>query len=391
MVDKNIDVQNNFVLAVVIFGALAFDFTNGFHDTANALAPTIATGALRPRMAVALSGVLNLAGAFLSLKVAATIASSIVVPGLVTLPVIFGGLAGAICWNVTTWFFKIPSSSSHALIGGVVGAMLAHAGSHAIVWRGIISSVAVPGVMAPIVALLVAAVATGFVRRATRNIDPKASGLGMRIGQIGSSSLLSLAHGTNDAQKTMGVMTLALVANKSISPTATTPTWVIVLCAVAIGVGTFVGGWRIIRTMGHGVTTLAPTQGFAAQIASSAVILSSSHFGLPLSTTYVATGSIVGAGIAVPPHRVRWHLLGRVGTAWLITLPTAALFGAVAFWIQSLMGVSVGVVVVGLMVATYCTAIFVRSRRSVVSATNVNEPWEHDGALQGSLTLTSAA
>ncbi len=375
----------------VIFVALVFTYTNGFHDTANALAPTIATGALRPRVAVVLSGLLNLAGAFLSLKVAATIASSIVVPDLVTLPVIFGGLAGAICWNVTTWFFKIPSSSSHALIGGVVGAMLAHAGGHAILWRGIISSVAVPGVAAPLVALLVAAIATAFVRRATKKIESKSSSLGMRIGQIGSSSLLSLAHGTNDAQKTMGVVTLALIANKSISPTASTPTWVIVLCAIAISVGTFVGGWRIIRTMGHGVTTLAPTQGFAAQVASSAVILSSSHFGLPLSTTYVATGSIVGAGIAVPPHRVRWPLLGRVGTAWLITLPVAALFGAVSFWSQSLMGVNAGVVVVGAIVAAYCATIFVLSRRSSVSASNVNEPWEPLTAVEASLKMTSAA
>jgi PiT family inorganic phosphate transporter len=384
-------VQNSFVLVVVVLTALAFDFTNGFHDTANALAPTIATGALRPKTAVAVSGILNLAGAFLSLKVAATIASSIVVPDLVTLPVIFGGLAGAIVWNVTTWFFKIPSSSSHALIGGVIGAMLAHAGFHAVLWRGIVSSVAVPGVSAPLVALVVAALATMLVRRATKNVEPKSSSLGMRVGQIGSSSLLSLAHGTNDAQKTMGVVTLALIANHSISPTSSTPTWVIVVCAAAISIGTFFGGWRIIRTMGHGVTTLAPNQGFAAQVASSAVILSSSHFGLPLSTTYVATGSIVGAGVAAPPHRVRWHLLGRVATAWIVTLPIAALCGAAAFAAQSVMGIDGGVVVVGLVVALYCAVIFVISRRSAVTAGNVNEPWEPLAKVEESVAMTSAA
>ncbi len=383
--------QNSFVLVIVVITALAFDFTNGFHDTANALAPTIATGALRPRVAVILSGLLNLAGAFLSLKVAATIASSIVVADLVTLPVIFGGLVGAISWNVTTWFFKIPSSSSHALIGGVVGAMLAHAGGHAILWRGIVSAVAVPGVAAPLVALLVAAIATSFVRRATKNVEATASTIGMRVGQIGSSSLLSLAHGTNDAQKTMGVVTLALIANHSISPTSSTPTWVIVLCAIAISVGTFVGGWRIIRTMGHGVTTLSANQGFAAQVASSAVILSSSHFGLPLSTTYVATGAVVGAGVAPAPHRVRWQLLARVGTAWLITLPVAAGFGAVALWAESLLGVNAGVIVVGLVVAAYCGTIFVLSRRSMVTAGNVNDPWEPLSAVEASVSLTSAA
>jgi PiT family inorganic phosphate transporter len=369
-------VQNGLVLAIVVATALIFDFTNGFHDTANALAPTIATGAMKPRLAVAMSGLLNLAGAFLSLKVAATIASSIVVPELVTLPVIFGGLVGAICWNVTTWYFKIPSSSSHALIGGVVGAMLAHAGSQAILWRGIVATVVTPGFAAPLVALLVAAIATFVARRTTRTVDLETRTVGMRAGQIGSSALLSLAHGTNDAQKTMGVVTLALIANHSIGATAPTPSWVVVVCATAIGLGTYLGGWRIIRTMGHGVTTLTPTQGFAAQIASSAVILSSSHFGLPLSTTYVATGSIVGSGVSAPPHKVRWRLLSRVGVAWVVTLPAAGVCGALAFAAQSLFGVDAGVIVIGGVVLAYCTLIYRRSRRSPVNATNVNDPWE---------------
>ncbi len=368
--------HNTVVLVLVVMTALVFDFTNGFHDTANALAPTIATGALRPRLAVGLAGLLNLVGAFLSLKVAATIASSIVDPSLVTLPVIFGGLAGAICWNVTTWFFRVPSSSSHALIGGVIGAMIAHAGGHAILWRGIASSVVSPAIAAPLIALFVAGLATVIIRQLTKKVDTKSSQIGFRIGQIGSSSLLSLAHGTNDAQKTMGVVTLALIANGTVGANSSVPTWVIVLCAMAIAAGTVTGGWRIIRTMGHGVTALTPCQGFSAQLASSAVILTSSHFGLPLSTTYVATGSIVGAGIAPRPHHVRWSLLGRVGFAWFATLPLAGICGALGFWGQSAFGTTVGVLVVGLIVALYCGTLFVASRRTSVTSQNVNEPWE---------------
>ena len=383
--------QNNLVLVIVVLTALVFDFTNGFHDTANALAPTVATGALKPRVAVAMSGILNLVGAFLSLKVAATIANSIVDQSFVTLPVIFAGLIGAICWNVTTWYFKIPSSSSHALIGGVVGAMLAHAGSHAVLWRGIASAVVAPGVAAPLIALVVAGLAVHVAKRLTRSVSRQHSERGMRYGQIGSSALLSVAHGTNDAQKTMGVITLALIANRSLSTSASTPTWVIVLCAIAIGLGTFFGGWRIIRTMGHGVTPLTTTQGFTAQIASSAVILSSSHFGLPLSTTYVATGSIVGAGVSVSPHRVRWPLLGRVAMAWLVTLPTAGLFGALTLWGESLFGLVAGVIVIGAAAAAYCVFMFIRSRRDPVSATNVNDPWSADPVMVNSAPLQMSA
>ncbi len=288
-------VHNVLLLLIVIVVALAFDFTNGFHDTANAVAPTIATGALKPRTAVALSSVLNLVGAFLSLKVAATIASALVAQNLVTLPVIFAGLIGAICWNVTTWYFAIPSSSSHALIGGVIGAMLVLAGGHSVLWSGLVSKVIIPAGLAPFIALVAAGVAVIAARRLTKKVDAETSTMGFRVGQIGSSSLLSLAHGTNDAQKTMGVVTLALIANGTLHANASTPWWVVVSCAIAIGLGTMFGGWRIIRTMGKGFTNLTPQQGFAAQIASSAVILTSSHMGIPLSTTHVATGSIVAS------------------------------------------------------------------------------------------------
>jgi len=216
-------VHNSFLLALVILVALAFDFTNGFHDTANAVAPTVATGALKPRMAVILSSCLNLVGAFLSLKVAATVASGIVQQGQIILPVVFAGLIGAIAWNVTTWYFGIPSSSSHALIGGVVGAMMAHAGGSAVIWGGITGKVLAPSIAAPIFALLIAALATTISRRLTAKSDNTTKSWGMRVGQIGSSSLLSIAHGTNDAQKTMGVITLALVANGTLGANSATP------------------------------------------------------------------------------------------------------------------------------------------------------------------------
>ena len=361
------------LLFIVVVVALAFDFTNGFHDTANAVAPTIATGALKPRTAVALSSVLNLVGAFLSLKVAATIASALVAQNLVTLPVIFAGLIGAICWNVTTWYFAIPSSSSHALIGGVIGAMLVLAGGHAVLWSGLFSKVIIPAGLAPLVALIAAAVALIAARRLTKGVDSATSTMGFRIGQIGSSSLLSLAHGTNDAQKTMGVVTLALIANGTISPNASTPSWVIISCAAAIGLGTFFGGWRIIRTMGKGFTHLTPQQGFAAQIASSAVILTSSHMGLPLSTTHVATGSIVGVGAATRDQPVRWRLVGNVAFAWIITLPAAGSVGALAYFFSHAIGGTFGVTVLALVAATYLLFIFRLSRRHVVNASNVND------------------
>jgi PiT family inorganic phosphate transporter len=367
--------HNTLLLAIVVAVALAFDFTNGFHDTANAVAPTIATGALKPRMAVALSSFFNLVGAFLSLKVAATIASALVAQNLVTLPVIFAGLIGAIAWNVTTWYFAIPSSSSHALIGGVIGAMLVLAGGHAVLWGGLISKVIIPAGLAPFVALVAAGVAVFAARRLTTKVDAHTSSLGFRVGQIGSSSLLSIAHGTNDAQKTMGVVTLALIANGTLASNSSTPAWVVISCAVAIALGTFFGGWRIIRTMGQGFTHLTPQQGFAAQIASSAVILTSSHMGLPLSTTHVATGSIIGVGAASPNQPVRWRLVTDVAMAWVITLPAAGLFGAFSYYVAHVIGGTFGVVVLALVAAAYVTFLVRRSRRHVVNADNVNDLW----------------
>ncbi len=370
--------NNTLILILVVGTALAFDFTNGFHDTANSVAPTIATGALKPRTAVAFSAVLNIVGAFLSLKVAATIASSIVDQTSVTLAIVFAGLAGAIAWNITTWFFGLPSSSSHALIGGVVGAMFASVGSAGVLWHGIAAKVFVPGIIAPLVALLVAGLATVVSRAATSRVDDGARTIGMRVGQIGASGLQSIAHGTNDAQKTMGIITLALVANGSIAADAAVPTWVIWTCALAMALGTFIGGWRIIRTMGHGLTHIDPTQGFAAQMSSSVVLLTSSHLGLPLSTTYVATGSVVGTGVATRGRKVHWNVAGRVVAAWLITLPAAGLVGAAMFGVESLFSGSLGEIVVAILLVGYAGTIFVRSRRQVVDHTNVNEPWKSE-------------
>jgi PiT family inorganic phosphate transporter len=340
-------------------------------------------------MAVILSSCLNLVGAFLSLKVAATVASGIVQQGQIILPVVFAGLIGAIAWNVTTWYFGIPSSSSHALIGGVVGAMMAHAGGSAVIWGGITGKVLAPSIAAPIFALLIAALATTISRHLTAKSDNTTKSWGMRVGQIGSSSLLSIAHGTNDAQKTMGVITLALVANGTLGANSATPKWVVLLCGIAIALGTFIGGWRIIRTMGQGFTKLSPTQGFASQVTSSVVILSSSHLGMPLSTTYVATGSILGSGVGTRKRRVHWSLAGRVGVAWLLTLPCAAVFGAASFYGERLFGYTVGVLVMGALLAIYCVIIFARLRRDQIHAGNVNDHWgEHLEAFEKSAKTT---
>src|SRR3984957_13307526 len=246
-------VSNDTILVLVVITALAFDFTNGFHDTGNAMATSIATGALGPRTAVAISGALNFVGAFLSLAVAATIASGLVDTKVVTLTVVAAGLAGGIIWNLVTWLFGIPSSSSHALIGGVIGSTIAAAGGSAVLWHGLVSKVVLPAVLPPIIAGLVAACGTWLLYRITRSLTEGARKHGFRIGQIGSACVVSLAHGTNDAQKTMGVITLALIANGTLGKGAGAPVWVILCCALAISIGTYLGGWRVIRTLGKGL------------------------------------------------------------------------------------------------------------------------------------------
>jgi inorganic phosphate transporter, PiT family len=368
-------VSNDVVLALVVITGLSFDFTNGFHDTANAMATSIATGALSPRIAVGLSAALNLIGAFLSLSVAATIASGLVNTGLVTLTVVFAGLAGAIVWNLITWFFGIPSSSSHALIGGVIGSMLAAAGSHAVKWQGLVSKVIIPAVLSPFIAALVAGIGTYLVYRIARTMRSRARTDAFKIGQIGSASLVSLAHGTNDAQKTMGVITLALIANGTLGAGASTPLWVIVLCALSIAGGTYTGGWRVIRTLGKGLVEIESPQGFAAESSSAAVILLSTHFGYSLSTTQVATGSILGCGLGKKGAEVRWNVAGRMGVAWVLTLPSAGLMGAIAYYIARGVGGTAGVLVDLALLIAIAGTIYARSRATKVSPANVNSKW----------------
>jgi inorganic phosphate transporter, PiT family len=370
-----VGVRNDVLLVLVVITALAFDFTNGFHDTGNAMATSIATKALSPRIAVALSGVLNLVGAFLSLSVAATIASGLVDTKLVTLTVVAAGLAGGIIWNLLTWFFGIPSSSSHALIGGVIGSTIAAAGGHAIQWKDLVAKVVIPAGLSPIIAALVAATGTWLLYRISRRLSEGARGHGFRIGQIGSASMVSLAHGTNDAQKTMGVITLALIVNGSLPSGASAPFWVILSCGLAISLGTYLGGWRVIRTLGKGLVEIEAPQGMAAESASAAVILLSSSFGYSLSTTHVATGSIIGTGLGKKGAEVRWNVAGRMATAWVFTLPAAALVGAGAEALAHVIAGTPGVIVDLVILAVVAGAIYLRSRKAKVDHNNVNDEW----------------
>jgi inorganic phosphate transporter, PiT family len=372
--------SNDFILVMVVIVGLGFDFTNGFHDSANAMATSIATGALKPKVAVAVSGLANLIGAFLSLAVAATIAKGIVNQNEVTIVVVFAGLAGGVAWNVTTWYFGIPSSSSHALIGGVIGATLVNSGGSAVLWHGVASKVFLPAIFAPIIAALVAASATWLAYRLTKKAHGTVRTTGFRWGQVGTASLVSLAHGTNDAQKTMGVLTLALVANGTIAKNAGPPDWVIISCALAISLGTYVGGWRIIRTLGKGLIEIDTPQGFAAGAASASVILSSTHFGLPLSTTQVCSGSVVGAGLG-RAQPVRWTVFGRMVVTWVVTLPAAGAVGALTFWVVDSIGGAAWVIVMSIALAAFCRGIYALSRRSPVSAENVNDAWDEEGGI----------
>ncbi len=320
--------DNDVILVIVVGTALAFDFTNGFHDTANVVATSISTRAMTPRLAVAYASALNFAGAFLSIAVAATIAQDVVASDAITPTVVFAGLIGAISWNLITWYYGLPSSSSHALIGGVVGAAFVAAGADAVLGDGILGKVLIPAVVAPIVAFVVGGIAIVVCYRTVGRQRPGPVTRGYRLGQVVSGGLLALAHGTNDAQKTMGVITLALIANGNLSADADPPTWVIVSAATAIALGTYSGGWRIIRTMGMRIIKMDPAQGFSAQGAGAAVILASTHYGFPLSTTQVISGAVMGAGAGKRLSAVRWGVAGNIVAAWLLTLPAAAAIGA---------------------------------------------------------------
>ncbi|MGW2211388.1 anion permease [Streptomyces sp. NPDC001781] len=362
------------ILAIVVITALAFDFTNGFHDTANAMATTISTGALKPKVAVAMSAVLNLVGAFLSVEVANTISKGLVDETGIRPEVIFAALTGAILWNLLTWLVGLPSSSSHALMGGLVGATVASAGFGAVHGDVLVTKVLLPAVAAPIVAGLATMAATRLSYGIGRDGDSAAATRkGYRAGQIASAGLVSLAHGTNDAQKTMGIITLALIAGGALSPGSNPPTWVILSAGLAIALGTYIGGWRIIRTMGKGLTDLEPRQGFAAQTSAATAILASSHLGFSLSTTHVVSGSVMGAGLGRKGGVVRWSTASRMFVAWALTLPAAALVGAGAEAVTGLGDWGTGLVAVFLIGSSF--AIWKISRREVIDHTHVAEEY----------------
>ena len=362
------------IVVLVIALALFFDFTNGFHDTANAMATPIATGALKPKIAVALAAVLNLVGAFLSTEVAKTISGGLIREGqdgvLITPELIFAGLIGAITWNMVTWLLGLPSSSSHALFGGLIGAAIVGFGVQAIDGGVVLSKIILPAILAPLTAGLIAFTATKLAYAITRRYDGKPDGRdGFRHAQIYSSSLVALAHGTNDAQKTMGVITLTLISVGA-QPVGSGPElWVIVTCAIAIALGTYMGGWRIIKTLGTGLTDVKPAQGFAAETSTAATILASSHLGFALSTTQVASGSVIGSGLGRRGSKVRWRTAGRIGVGWLLTLPASGIVGALAAFV-ALTGPA-GVIIDAIGAAVIIGGIFMWSRRDEVSHHNV--------------------
>jgi PiT family inorganic phosphate transporter len=363
------------VVLVVVFG-LVFDFTNGFHDTANAMATSVATGALKPRTAVVIAGVLNLIGAFLSTQVAQTISSGIIRTNAdgrepIGPAIIFAGLVGAILWNFATWYLGLPSSSTHALFGGLIGASILGAGIGVIQWGSVITTIVIPAVLAPIVAGLAGLIGTFIVYRMTKQATVPHAKTAFRHAQTVSASLVALAHGTSDAQKTMGVITLTLVtANLQSSGTAP-QFWVILSCGLAIGLGTAIGGWRIMRTVGTRITDVESPQGFAAEASSAATILASSHLGFPLSTTQVVSGAVVGVGLGKRLSEIHWGVAGQIGLGWLLTVPAAAVVGGLA----ALLAVNsqIGLVVVAVVAALAIGFIYWRASRNAVGPHNVND------------------
>ena len=360
--------SSDIVLVIVVVTALAFDFTNGFHDTANVVATSISTRAMPPKVAVGYAAVLNFVGAFISLEVAATVANDVVSvqANSVGLLAVFAGLVGAIAWNLITWYFGLPSSSSHALIGGMVGAVLVAEGADNVFFAdGILGKVVIPGIVAPILAFVVGGLAIVFIYGIIGRLRPGPVSGGFRLGQVISGGLLALAHGTNDAQKTMGVITLALVANGTVSEANFhVPDWVVVTSATAISLGTYVGGWRIIKTMGSRIHKMDAAQGFAAQGAGATVIMAASHVGFPLSTTQTISGAVIGSGAAKRVSAVRWGVAGNIVLAWVLTLPAAALIGGVTFLITRAFGTgALGPIVVSTAIVVGGTVLFARRSR----------------------------
>jgi inorganic phosphate transporter, PiT family len=324
------------LLVIVVVVALAFDFTNGFHDTANAVATSVSTRALSPRVAVLMSAALNLAGAFVTTTVAKTVGKGIVDLNLVTNKAVLAALLGAIAWNLLTWWLGLPSSSSHALIGGLVGAGLVQAGSNGVQWHGLAHKVVIPAVGSPALGFVGAFLIMFVIYWVFRRLTPGQANRGFRTGQWLSGAWVSFTHGANDAQKTMGVIALALFLHKHPGGAAhakfTIPTWVIVSAGLAIGLGTYAGGWRIMRTLGQRIYGMQPEQGFSAQVAGGTTLYLATHFGYPVSTTHVVSGSVMGAGATKRLSAVRWGVAGNIVFAWLLTIPAAGLVAAALYW-----------------------------------------------------------
>lgn len=361
------------VVVLVISTALIFDFTNGFHDTANAMATSIATGALKPKTAVIAAGTLNLAGAFLSTEVAKTISGGIINEQAVTIlpEFIFAGLVGAIVWNLLTWLVGLPSSSSHALFGGLVGAVIVGAGVQGVNFLAVLTKVLIPALISPVIAGLASFIAVKLIYLVVRKLDEKYVEDGFRHGQTITACLVALSHGTNDAQKTMGIITLTLIAVGAQASGTGPQLWVVFICGFAIALGTYTGGWRVIRTLGKGLTEINTPQGFAAEASSAATILVSSHLGFALSTTQVCSGSIIGTGLGKRGNKVNWGVAGRMVIAWLVTFPASGLVGAAACALaRTGMGGTVAVAIIGLGVAL---VIFRLSKRNPINSANVNE------------------
>ena len=361
------------VVCLVIATALIFDFTNGFHDTANAMATSIATGALKPKTAVMAAGTLNLIGAFLSTEVAKTISGGIINEQVVTIAPAFilAGLIGAILWNLITWLVGLPSSSSHALFGGLVGAVIIGAGVEGVNFGAVITKILVPALVSPVVAGLAAFCAVKLIFTVVKHMSEKQVESGFRHGQTVTACLVALSHGTNDAQKTMGIITLTLIA-VGLQPSGSGPElWVVAICGLAIAAGTYMGGWRVIRTLGKGLTEISTPQGFAAEAASATTILVSSHLGFALSTTQVCSGSIIGTGLGKKGNPVNWGVAGRMLIAWLVTFPAAGIVGALACALAKT-GVwgTVATVAIAVFVAL---VIFRLSKRNPVNSGNVND------------------
>ena len=380
------------VVALVIITALTFDFTNGFHDTANAMATSIATGALKPKTAVIAAGTLNLVGAFLSTEVAKTISGGIINEQQVTISAafIFAGLVGAIVWNLITWLVGLPSSSSHALFGGLVGAVIVGAGVEGVNFAAVLTKVLIPALVSPVVAGLAAFCAVKLIFFVVRKMEEGQIESGFRHGQTVTACLVALSHGTNDAQKTMGIITLTLIA-VGFQPSGSGPElWVVAICGLAIALGTYMGGWRVIRTLGKGLTEISTPQGFAAEAASATTILVSSHMGFALSTTQVCSGSIIGSGLGKKGSKVNWGVAGKMVIAWLVTFPAAGIVGALACALAKT-GLW-GTVAVAFIACAVAFIIWRMSRRNPINSANVNERADVKvNANPGAKTVAAAA